>query len=285
MKRIAVTGGSGKAGRAVVRELVDHGYRVVNLDLAPPEEPLCPFTRVDLTDFGETMDALSGIAARARDFDALIHLAAIPSPGQATDERTFRINITSAYNAFSAATRLGLERVVWASSETVLGIPFRPEPPAYAPLDEEAPARPEFSYALSKVLAEEMARQFARAHPEIPFIGIRPSNVMEPREYEFFPSFQRDAALRSWNLWGYVDVRDLARGFRLALEAEISGAEVFIIAAGDTVMERDSRELMAEVYPDTPINGTLKGRQTLLSINKARQMLGYEPQISWRDQI
>lgn len=179
---------------------------------------------------------------------------------------------------------LGLHRVVWASSETTLGLPFERERPAYAPIDEEHPPYPESSYALSKLLGEEMARQFNR-WTKIPYHGLRFSNIMEPDDYERFPSFWDDATLRRWNLWGYVDARDVAQACRLALDDELTGAEVFIVAAADTVMNWPSLELMAEVYPEVPVRSGVGEFETLLSIDKARRLLGYEPQHSWRDHV
>ncbi|HEX7146989.1 MAG TPA: NAD(P)-dependent oxidoreductase, partial [Actinomycetota bacterium] len=165
MARIVVTGGSGKAGRAVVRDLLEHGHQVLNVDRVPSAESStadspAPFLPADLTDFGQTLEALSG-AEVLGGIQAVVHLAAIPSPVHATPDTVFRTNITSTHTVFAAAARLGLERVVWASSETTLGLPFD-RPPDYAPVDEQAELRPETSYALSKVLGEEMARQFAR---------------------------------------------------------------------------------------------------------------------------
>ncbi len=277
MARVVVTGGTGKAGRAVVRELLDHGYEVLSVDLVPPEHSPCPALQADLTDLGQAIEVLRGT-------DAVVHLAAIPAPGIRTEETTFRNNTLSTYNVFSAATMLGLGRVVWASSETTLGLPFERESPAYAPIDEEHPLYPESSYALSKVISEEMARQFSR-WSGIPFVGLRFSNIMEPEDYTRFPEYWDDPGLRKWNLWGYVDARDAAQSSRLGLEADICGAEVFIIAAADTVMNRPSLELMAEVYPGVEMRQEIGEHETLLSIGKARRMLGYEPQYSWREQI
>lgn len=277
MKKIVVTGGSGKAGRAVVRELVEHGYEVLNVDVSGSRESLAPFLRVDLTDLGQTFEAL-------KNAEGVVHLAAIPAPGLQTDQVTFRVNMTSTYNIFSAATTLGLERVVWASSETTLGLPFDREQPAYAPIDEQHPLYPQTSYALSKVLGEEMARQFSRVS-SIPFVGLRFSNIMEPHDYERFPGFWDDPRKRKWNLWGYVDARDVAQSCRLALEAVIQGAEVFIIAAADTVMNQPNRELMAQVYTHVPLREGTGDFETLLAIDKARRLLGYSPQHSWRDHI
>lgn len=284
MAKIAVTGGSGKAGRGVVRDLLEQGHDVLNVDRVPspesysPDTP-APFMPADLTDFGQTLEALGG-GERMPGIEAVVHFAAIPSPVAATPAEVFRTNIVSTHTVFAAAARLGLERVVWASSETTLGLPFD-RPPDYAPVDE-AHVYPESGYALSKVLGEEMARQFHR-WSGIPFIGLRLSNVMVREDYRRFPSFWEDPHLRKWNLWGYVDESHVAQAVRLALEADIAGAESFIIAAADTVMRRPSRELMAEVFPDVPVADGVTGTDTLLGIEKARRLLGYAPGFTWRE--
>jgi nucleoside-diphosphate-sugar epimerase len=281
--RIAVTGGSGKAGRVVVRDLLEHGHSVLNVDRLPspesstPESP-APFMLADVTDFGQTLEALSG-GETLSGIEAVVHLAAIPSPAHAPPDQVFRTNVTSTHTVFAAAARLGLRRVVWASSETTLGLPFR-RPPDYAPVDE-AHVYPETSYALSKVLGEEMARQFNR-WSGLPIIGLRFSNIMVRADYELFPTFWDDPNLRKWNLWGYVDESHVAQSVRLALDADIAGAEAFVIAASDTVMKRPSRELMAEVFPDVPLADQVQGTDTLLDITKARTILGYSPEFSWR---
>jgi len=269
-----VTGGAGKAGRAVVGELVEHGLDVLSVDLVRVSGLPCEQLVADVTDYGETIDALKGA-------ESVVHLAAIPAPGLKADELTFRVNVTSTYNVFAAAPVLGLRRVVWASSETLLGLPFEDAPPRYAPLDEDHAPYAETSYALSKAAGEEMARQFAR-WTGIPYIGLRFSNVMEPHDYERFAGWQDDAQVRRWNLWGYVDARDVAQSCRLALEANVTGAEVFVVAAADTVMHRPNAELMDEVYPSVERRGDLGEHDTLLSIEKARRLLGYEPKFSWR---
>ena len=279
--KIVVTGGSGKAGRAAIRDLLEHGHEVLNVDLVPPRssDSPAPFLPADLTDLGQTIEALSG-GERMRGVEAVVHLAAIPSPVHATPDVVFRTNITSTHTVFSAAVRLGLKRVVWASSETTLGLPFD-RPPDYAPIDERHELRPESSYALSKVLGEEMARQFSR-WSGIPFVGLRFSNIMERADYEQFPSFWDDPHLRKWNLWGYVDESHVAQSVRAALEADVQCADAFIITAADTVMQRPSRELMAEVFPGVPVADRVTGHDTLLAIDKARRVLGYAPDFTWR---
>jgi nucleoside-diphosphate-sugar epimerase len=274
--KVVVTGSSGKAGRAVVADLLGRGHAVTGVDAAAPTEPLDSFLAADVTDFGQTIESLAGA-------DAVVHLAAIPAPGLRSAQTTFRTNIVSTYNVFEAARVIGLSRVVWASSETILGLPFEREQPAYAPIDEEHPPFPESSYALSKLLGEELGRQQHR-WTAVPHVALRFSNIMEPHDYERFPTFWDDARLRRWNLWGYVDARDVAQSCRLALEAAV-GAEHFIVAARDTVMNRPSRELMGEVFPEVRYTPTSGAFDTLLSIDKARQLLGYEPRHSWRDHV
>jgi nucleoside-diphosphate-sugar epimerase len=182
---------------------------------------------------------------------------------------------------FEAARRLGVKNVVWASSETVLGLPFA-SPPPYAPVDEEYAGRPETAYSLSKYLGEQMAQQFCRWDPELKMIGLRFSNIMEPHDYARFPSFQTDARTRKWNLWGYIDARDAAQAIRLSIESPLHGSEVFIIANADTVMTRSNDELLNEIFPNVPRRRTISPNETLLSIEKAKRMLGFKPQFSWR---
>lgn len=284
--RVAVTGGSGKLGRAAVAQLAAHGWQVVNLDAAPPREQQCPYTRVDLTDYGQTVEALTAIDSRYTGIDALVHLAAIPGPGAATNAATFANNIVVTYNVFHAAVHAGITNVVWASSETLLGLPFDTDtPPPYIPVDEEYPARPETSYSLSKHLEEQMAEQVCRRNPALKITGLRFSNVMEPADYTQFPGFDADPDLRKWNLWGYIDARDGAQAIRRALEHEATGFDRFIIANADTVMSRPSADLAADRFPGVEVRRKLDGNETLLSIEKARRVLGYEPVHSWRENV
>ncbi|MGH3416783.1 MAG: NAD-dependent epimerase/dehydratase family protein [Actinocrinis sp.] len=289
--RVAVTGGSGKLGRAVVAELLDFGWEVHNLDQAPPPahalgngRPHSAYTRVDLTDYGQVVEALTAIDDRHAGLDAVVHLAAVPGPGMATNAATFANNIRCTYNVFAGARQAGIRNVVWASSETVLGLPFE-TPPPYIPVDEQYAARPETSYSLAKHLDEQMAAQFCRWDPELKIIGLRFSNVMEPHDYAAFPGFDADPSLRKWNLWSYIDARDGGQAVRRALEYPHPGFEVCVIANADTVMAtRTSASLAAEVFPDVPVTRELGEHETLLSIDKARRLLGYEPRHSWRDE-
>ncbi|MGH1551090.1 NAD-dependent epimerase/dehydratase family protein [Leifsonia poae] len=280
--RIAVTGGSGKLGRTVVRELRKNGDHVVSLDATGERGP--GFVRVDLTDYGQTLDAILGVNDQHDGFDAIVHLAAIPAPGILSDVATFHNNIRVTYNVFQAARRAGIRNVVYASSETVLGLPFD-VPPPYIPVDEDYPARPESTYSLVKHLEEQMAIELVRWDPALKIVALRFSNVMDPEDYAAFPSFDDDPRARKWNLWGYIDARDGAQAIRRALEWDTTGFDRFIIAAADTVMTRPNAELVAEVFPGVPLKRDLGVNDTLLSIDKARRVLGYAPTHSWRDEV
>ena len=268
--KVCVTGASGRAGVAVVADLREHGHEVVAVDLRRPA------LVADLTDYGQAAEVLEGT-------DAVVHLANIPAPGLATPATTFNQNITMNFNVFQAAAQAGLSRVVWASSETTLGLPFD-VPPRYAPVDEDHYPVPTSTYALSKVASETVAGHIAQ-WSGIPFIALRFSNILGPEEYQHFPSVWDDPSLRKWNLWGYIDERDVALSCRLALEADVTGSQSFIIAAADTVMTRPSADLMAEVYPGVPLRAELSGNATLLSNDRAKRVLGFVPQHSWRDHV
>ncbi|MER7890045.1 NAD(P)-dependent oxidoreductase [Micromonospora sp. NPDC094482] len=285
-RRVVVTGATGKLGRAVVRHLRDVGVDVLAVDRAGGRDPRDvdgEFLLVDLTDYGQVVEAFTGGAdEHAGRVDAIVHLAAVPAPGLLPNATTFANNSAATYNVFAAARAAGIKRVVWASSETVLGLPFD-TPPPYAPVDEEYAPRPESTYSLNKALEEEMARHFCRWDPELVMVGLRFSNVMDVEDYAPFPSFDADPRLRRWNLWGYIDARDGAQAVERSLAHDQPGADVFIIANSDTVMSRSSASLMAEAYPGVEIRKALGEHETLLSIDKARRVLGYRPRHSWRD--
>jgi len=279
-QRICVTGASGQAGRAVVADLREHRYEVQPTDItvtrADREDGML---QADLTDYGQAVEALSQA-------DAVVHLANIPAPGLSTPAVTFNHNITMNFNVFQAAAALKLSRVVWASSETTLGLPFD-TPPRYAPVDEDHYPVPTSTYALSKVASETIAAHIAD-WSGIPYIALRFSNIMAPEDYQWFAEFQDDPDKRRWNLWGYIDQRDVAQSCRLALEADaskVTGGPAFIIAAADTVMNRPSAELLAQVYPRVKLTRDVGEFGTLLAIDRAREVLGFQPEHSWRDHV
>ncbi|MET7876146.1 NAD(P)-dependent oxidoreductase [Micromonospora profundi] len=287
-RRVVVTGATGKLGRAVVAHLRAVGVDVLAVDRAGGRDPRDvdgEFLLADLTDYGQVVEAFTGGAdEHAGGVEAIVHLAAVPAPGLMSNATTFANNSAATYNVFAAARAAGIRRVVWASSETVLGLPFD-TPPLYAPVDEEYAPRPESTYSLNKALEEEMARHFCRWSPELVMVGLRFSNVMDVEDYAAFPSFDADPRARRWNLWGYIDARDGAQAVERALAHDRPGADVFIIANADTVMTRSSASLMAEVYPGVEIRRELGEHETLLSIDKARRVLGFEPRHSWRNHV
>ena len=279
--RVAVTGGSGKLGRHVVRHLRELGHDVVNLDAVG--ERWTGWLAVDLTDYGQVVDALGGVQGEQPPAEAVVHLAAIPAPGLHSDVETFHNNIRATFNVFHAAVRLGIRTIVAASSETVLGLPFD-TPPPYVPVDEEYAARPESVYSLVKHLEETMAIELCRWHPDLTITALRYSNVMDVQDYAQFPDFDADPMRRKWNLWGYIDGRDGAVAVEKALERR-GGFDRFIIASPDTVMSRTNADLVAEVFPGVPVRGDLGEHDTLLSIDQARRVLGFQPRHTWRDHI
>jgi nucleoside-diphosphate-sugar epimerase len=285
---IIVTGGSGKLGRIVVADLMANGYRVASIDMVrpaglsnPPKPTDVNFTRADITDFGQVMAAFSGINARVEEpVTAVVHLGAIASPGEAADHVIFGVNMQSTYNVFEASRRLGIRNVVWASSETVFGIPYS-NGPAYVPVDEELEL-PEWSYSLSKLLGEKMAEQYARWDRSAKIIGLRFSNVQEPQDYANFAAYNEDPFARRFNLWTYIDARDAAQAVRLSVESKLTGAHVFGIANSNSLMRMDNDALLDKVFPGTRRKRPLKPNESLISIEKAQRVLGYKPQFDWK---
>jgi nucleoside-diphosphate-sugar epimerase len=279
--RVAVTGGSGKVGRQAIKSLKAAGHKPVNFDLQPSPDGVRT-TLADFADFGQCMSALTGVDTMGGPFDAVVHLAGIPGPGRAPDHTIFQNNTLSTYNVFSACQRLGIKRIAWASSETVLGLPFT-TPPDFAPVDETHPRRPEWTYSMTKHLGETLAEEFARWVPDISITSLRFSNVFSAEDYATIAAIQARPDVRKMNLWGYVDARDCGEACRLALETAAPGHAALIVAAADTVVDIPSAELMARHFPDTPIRGELAGFQSILSTEKAARLIGYRPRYSWRD--
>ncbi|MBM7169449.1 NAD(P)-dependent oxidoreductase [Streptomyces sp. G44] len=283
--RVAVTGGLGRIGRAVGAELVRHGHEAVPVDVAPMRAQGSGYRRADLRELWQAVDALDGV-------DAVVHLAATGVPDSHTlhpelaEGATYTANVTSTYNVFQAAAAHGVKRVVWASSETVLGPPFRVTGPARLPLDEDHPVRPETTYALSKATGEDLARHFAHRHA-MTLVALRFSVVMDRTEYAALPDYWARPERGRWNLWSYVDLDDVALSCRLALTADLMGATALMIAAPDTLSDRPTVELLdilgeGEKLLTRP-PGALHTFESLQSSAKAQELLGWRPARSWRD--
>ncbi|MHB2169605.1 NAD-dependent epimerase/dehydratase family protein [Alsobacter sp. R-9] len=279
---IVVTGGSGKLGREVVRELAENGHDVVNLDRAPPP-PGAPgrFVLTDLTDFGQVIAAFASVDERTRDVTGIVHLAAIPAPGRAPNPVIFSTNTLSTYHVFEAARQLHIRNIVWASSETVYGVPFVDGAvPVRVPLDETV-VRPHSAYALSKRLGEEMAEQFCNWDPSLKIVSLRYSNVLAGPDYDRVPA-DSDPGSKRFNLWCYIDARDGARAARLALEANLVGHHVVGIANDDSVMNTDNRELLERYFPGTPGAGDVTSHGALIDTTLAKRLLGFRSVNGWR---
>jgi nucleoside-diphosphate-sugar epimerase len=290
--RIFFTGGSGKAGRHVVEHLAAYGHQVTNADLVPLGHPGVADLRVDLTDIGETYSALAGLARMAElepvekpAYDAVVHFAAVPAIMRTSDARTYATNVLSTYNVLEAATRLGIGKIVFASSEATYGICFAQgeRRPQYLPVDEDHPTVPEDSYAMSKVVNEVTARSFqVRTGADV--YGLRISTVVEPHEYaELFPDFLADPSLRRREMFSYVDTRDLSQMVQRCLAVDGLGFEVFNVANADMSVATTNDEIRGRFYDGVELNRPMGRNESFSSIEKARELLGYAPQWSWRD--
>ena len=290
--RIFFTGGSGKAGKHVATHLADQGHQVTNADLVALGDPRVADLRVDLTDAGETYSALAGLATMDEldlpekpAYDAVVHFAAIPRILLAPDATTYATNVLSTYHVLEAATRLGIDKIVFASSETTYGVCFAQgeRRPLYVPVDEEHPTVPEDAYAMSKVAGEVTARSFqARTGTDV--YGLRINNVIEPHEYaELFPAFLEDPALRRRNIFAYIDTRDLATMTQRCLEVDGLGYEVFNVANADLSVAATSQEVRDRFYDGVEVRREMGRDETFYAIDKARELLGWTPEHSWRD--
>jgi nucleoside-diphosphate-sugar epimerase len=287
--RVIVTGGSGKAGRYVVQELFDHGFEVLNLDLRHHESLPVATLRTDLTDAGQVFDAFAGmIEARGRGTAAprilpsVVHLAAVPSLDRVPDNELFRVNVLSTYNVLDAASKLGIRKVVFASSESIYGIVFasRKASPAWFPLDEEQPVDPMDSYALSKVVNESTGRAF-HARTGMDAYALRIGNVIEPHEYpDLIASFPAPERRRRIT-WSYIDARDLGQACRLAVATDGLGFQVFNVANDEVSSDIPTAELLRRFFPSVPVRRELGPFETLLSNRRAKELLGFRPAHSW----
>lgn len=275
--KVAVTGGAGRLGHKVVAELLEAGHQVVSLDIInPASDQGCPFVRVDLTDFGQTVGALTAVDKRHSGVNAVVHLAAIPGPGRAPNAALFANNIQTTYNVFETARLARIHNVVFASSETVHGAPYQS-----LPIDESSQLQATTTYGMEKLLEERMAYQFTNWEPLMKIVALRIGLITHQEYYADFDKF--DAASHAPSLWNYVDARDVAQAVRLALEYEKVGFDAFIISAADTLMPQETRELLRSTYPDVKLRFETIGRQSLFVSDKAKRVLGYNPRYSWRD--
>lgn len=293
-KRVIVTGGSGLAGKWVVENLVEHGHEVMNLDRVPMPKRTARTLITDITDAGQVFNALASSTASVefaddlepKPIDAIVHFAAIPRIMVTPDNEVYRINVMGTYNILDAAAKLGIRKVILASSETTYGVVFahRHRDPAYFPLDEDYPVDPMDSYATSKVVNEVTAKAFqARTGADI--YCLRIGNVLDPEDYAKFPGWLKDPALRKRIAWSYIDGRDLAEACRLAIETDGLGFEIMNVAADDVSSDLPSRVLLERYYPGVPVKRPIGEFETLLSNEKLKRLLGWRQRHQWREEV
>jgi len=292
--RILFTGGSGKAGKHSINYLVEHGHSLLNLDQVNLEHPKVLTRFADITDAGQVFDVMGSYANYDEldkaigipKFDAVVHFAAIPRLLMTSDNECYRVNTLGTYNVIDAAIKMGVQKVIFASSETTYGICFADGElkPNYLPIDEEHPTIPEDSYAMSKVVNEATAKSFQR-RSGIDIYGLRINNVIEPHEYiENFPKFLKDPDLRRRNIFSYIDARDLGQMVQKCLNTDGLGFQIFNASNDDHSVSLSSKELIDRYYKDVPIQSD-KIPQSFYSNEKAKRLLGFKPEHCWRDYI
>ncbi|MEN8895795.1 MAG: NAD(P)-dependent oxidoreductase [Yoonia sp.] len=290
--RIFFTGGSGKAGKYSVAHLRALGHYVVNADQVSSGET-GPELLLDLTDSGQVIGAMSQFVdfheleagTGVPKYDAVVHFAATPRVMIGTDAECYRINTLSTYNVIEAAVKLGIPKVIFASSETTYGVCFADGhmDPDYVPIDEAHPTLPQDSYALSKVCNEITAQGF-QARSGIDIYGLRINNVIEPHEYaQNFPAFMDDPVSRRRNIFAYIDARDLGQMVERCLAVDGLGYEVFNVSNDDCSVGIPSAEVKDRFYADVPLRREMGAFETFYDNTKAKEMLGFAPKHSWRD--
>jgi nucleoside-diphosphate-sugar epimerase len=291
--RVFFTGGAGKAGKHAIAHLTSQGHQVTNIDLAKLDQPGVKSLHVDLTDAGQVFNAMQAYADYSdldsgdgmKTYDAVVHFAAIPAILFRPDNETYRINVMSTYNVIDAAVRLGIRKVIIASSETTYGVCFADGEvkPLYVPVDEEHPVVPPDSYAMSKVVNEITARSFQK-RSGIDIYALRINNVIEPHEYaQNFPAFMENPSLRRRNIFAYIDARDLGHMVDCCLKTDGLGYQVFNVSNDDMSVNISSEEVIARFYDGVPVRKKMGRDETFYANDKAKSMVGFSPRHSWRD--
>lgn len=292
--RVFFTGGSGKAGKWAIRHLMAQGHHVVNVDQVPSGLD-CPELLIDLCDAGQVIGAMSQFVDTSEldagtgipVYDAVVHFAAIPRVMIGTDAECFRQNTLTTYNVIEAATKLGIRKVIFASSETTYAVCFAHGElkPDFVPIDETHATVPHDSYAMSKVCNEMTARSFqARTGADV--YGLRINNVIEPHEYaDMFPNFIKEPALRRRNIFAYIDARDLGHMVDCCLRTDGLGYEVFNVSNDDTSVDITSDQVIERFYQGVEVRGKMGLNETFFSNKKAKNLVGFKPAHSWRDSI
>jgi len=281
MKKIVVTGGSGRLGQFVIRDLLANGYQVLSLDRVPPREKLCTSWLADLRHSGDLFEAM-------RESYGVIHLGAYQAPNLAPDAETLSNNVSATYNVLRAAADVRVKKVVIASSTAAFGFIYAKNlwAPEYLPLDEDHPSKPQDSYGLSKVLGEHIADSIVTVHKDMTVSSLRFPGVNFDLSYESFKERWCNPRSRTSGFWTYIDARDAAMTCRLALEAKFTGHEVFIVSATKNCMIQPTMELIKKYLPHGAKIKKVSGTHwSCVDSAKARRMLGFKPQHLWQDYL
>ena len=293
-KRIIFTGGTGKAGRHAVPHLLAKGYKILNVDLKPFDHPGVNTLITDITDSGQVFNAFTthfgfdgydeGVPPKAP--DAIVHFAAVPRVMINPDNTTFAQNTVGTYNVLEAAMKLGVRKVIFASSETTYGVCFAEGDKDYHsfPLEEDYDSDPMDSYGLSKVVNEKTGRAFAMRYGADVY-ALRIGNVIEPHEYANFPGYLADPLSRKRNAWSYIDARDLGEIVHLCLQKDGLGYQVFN-AVNDTITANmPTAEFLAKYAPNTAVTRAMATHEGPLSNRKIREVLGFKEAHPWRNYV
>ena len=281
MKKVIVTGGSGRLGQLVIRDLLAHKYEVLSVDRSPPAEKLCPSRLADLRNSGDLYEAL-------KDAYGVVHLGAYQAPNLTSDSETFSNNVAATYNLLKAAGDLGIKKIVIASSTAAFGFIYALKPflPDYLPLDEQHPSRPQDPYGLSKVVGEQIADATARLYPRMTISSLRFPGIVFDFSYEIVRQRWKDPRGRAGGHWAYIDARDAARACRLALEAKFTGHEVIVVAAPRSSMAQSTAELIGKYLgKQIPTKSGLSGNWSGVDSAKARRLLRFRAQHAWESYL
>jgi nucleoside-diphosphate-sugar epimerase len=293
--RVLFTGGSGKAGRHVVAYLAAQGHRVLNFDRVGLGMAGVHDLIGDITDAGQVYSAMRTHAgydemespAGAQLFDAVVHFAAVPRHLMMPDTETYRVNVLGTYNVLEAALKMGIRKVIIASSETTYGVCFSDGEvdPKVLPLEEDYDIDPMDSYGMSKKVNEVTARSFQRRFGADVY-ALRIGNVVEPHEYAtLFPPLANDPGLRRRITFSYIDARDLGQIVDLCLAKDGLGFQIFNAANDSNAVPQPNDELLARFFPKVPLSRPLGAHEGLLSNRKIREVLGFKEQHDWRKYV
>lgn len=293
-KRIFFTGGSGKAGKHVIQYLLDQGHKVMNVDLKPLDHPKVDNLIADITDSGQMFNAMTSYAGLDElelggvpKFDAVVHFAAVPRILINPDNETFRVNTIGTYNVIEAAVKLGIKKIIIASSETTYGICFSDgqTDPKVLPLEEDYDVDPMDSYGLSKVVNEKTARSFQR-RSGFDIYALRIGNVIEPHEYAtLFPHYFKHPEVRRRNAFCYIDARDLGQIVDLCLQKDGLGYQVFNAGNDHNGAILSTKELAEKFFPNVPFSRQMGEHEALFSNRKIREVLGFKEEHNWRKYV